>query len=199
MAAVPATLRPALASDSRFIAWGLDVAAGGLFTSMLGSHCARTLSEVVAVPATAFSYEHVTIAELDGHPTGFCQGWPYGTPGGSKEMARAAGPRVVRMAAIGVLGWPLFAALRRHGPGEWYLQAVAVQEQARGSGVGQALLGDALSRARSSGSSWLTLDVDVANTRARSLYERLGLATVSTSPSAPLIGGGRAHRMRVRL
>ena len=191
------TLRPARAADAALIAWGLDAAADGLFGSMLGRHTARILTEVIAQPATAFSYEHVTIAEMADDPVGCCQGWPTGTPAGSAELARAAGPRILRMGAIALLGWPLFSAMTRHDPGEWYVQAIAVRAQARGSGVGRVLFADALARARSSGSEWLTLDVDVANVRAMSLYSRLGLTVVSTSPRAVLLGGAQAHRMRV--
>jgi hypothetical protein len=72
------------------------------------------------------------LAEGAGCPVGFCQGWPYGTPAGTRELARAAGFRVLRLASVALFGWPLLAALDRHEAGEWYLQAVAVQEQARG-------------------------------------------------------------------
>ena len=70
---------------------------------------------------------------------------------------------------------------------------------ARGSGVGRALLGNAVGRARSAGCAALALDVDVANVRARALYERLGLAVVSTSARAVLLGGTRVHRMSAPL
>jgi ribosomal protein S18 acetylase RimI-like enzyme len=92
-------------------------------------------------------------------------------------------------------GWPVFAALDRHSPGEWYLQAIAVEPDARGSGVGLALISNAFVRAGRAGSTSLTLDVDAANVRARALYERQGLHVARTSPAAVLLGGARVRRM----
>jgi ribosomal protein S18 acetylase RimI-like enzyme len=109
----------------------------------------------------------------------------------------AARLRAIRAFSLAVLGWPVFAALERHQPGEWYLQAVAVRPQARGLGLGSTLLRDALTRAVAADCDTLTLDVDVANEGAIALYERLGLEVVSTSRRAVLLGDVRVHRMAV--
>ena len=97
--------------------------------------------------------------------------------------------------SLALLGRPVFSALDRHSPGEWYLQAIAVRSLARGSGVGRLLFADAFTRAARAGCETLALDVDAANVRARALYERLGLRVRSSSRKAVLLGGVRVHRM----
>ncbi len=192
-------LRPAAPADAAFIAWGLDEAAGGLFKAMLGRRSRTILAALVAEPGHQFSYQHVTVAAEGGDPRGFCAGWPAGTRSADGALVRAAGWRVVRLAAVAVLGWPVLAAMERHAPGEWYLQALAVTPPARGAGVGRRLIADAVARAAKAGCASLTLDVDAANAGARALYERLGLRVVSTSRPALLLGGVRTHRMRLVL
>jgi ribosomal protein S18 acetylase RimI-like enzyme len=192
-------LRPAGPHDTQFLAWGLDEAAGGLFTTMFGARSGAILATVVAQPEHAYSFQHATVAEVDGQERGFCQGWPYGTPAGDGALMRAGRIRSIRAAAVSILGRPALAALDRHAPGEWYLQAIAVHPAARGHGIGQALFAEAVTRARSAGCTTLTLDVDAANVRARSLYERLGLLVVSVSPRALLPGGTRVQRMSALL
>lgn len=195
----PVWLRPARPRDSPFLAWGLDEAAGGAFRTIFGARHREILSRVMGQPAHTYSFEHATVAEVGGEVHGFCQGWPTGTPHGDGALRRAAGIRSIRATAVVLLGWPLVAALARHAPDEWYLQAIAVNPDARGHGVGTALFADAVARARVAGCVTLALDVDTANVQACTLYERLGLVVVSTSARAVLLGGIRVHRMRVRL
>jgi predicted GNAT superfamily acetyltransferase len=97
------------------------------------------------------------------------------------------------------LGRPVFGALNRHSPGEWYLQAIAVLPPARGSGVGRCLISDAMARAVAAGCGTLALDVDAANVRAQALYVRLGLRVASTSSPATLLGGVQVCRMSAQL
>lgn len=194
-AATDVRLRAATASDAEFLAWGLDEAAGGLFTAMFGGRAPEILATVISEPAHEFSFEHAVVAQLAGSPVGFCQGMPYGTPGGSAGLMRAAGIRSIRAGVVALLAMPVLSALGRHAPGDWYLQAIAVRPVVRGSGVGRALFADAFERAGQSGCHRLTLDVEGGNTRARALYERLGLRVQSSSRKAVLLNGVRVHRM----
>lgn len=188
-------LRAATIGDADFLAWGLNEAAGGLFVTMLGRRAPAILGAVVSQPAHEFSFEHAVVAVKAGSPVGFCQGMPYGTPSGTDALMRVAGIRSIRAGAVALLGRPVFSALERHSPGEWYLQAIAVQSQSRGFGVGQMLFADAFRRAAVAGCHTLTLDVDATNTRARALYERLGLHVVHSSGKAVLLDGAQIHRM----
>ena len=195
MGAPEIVLRPASSADAEFLAWGLDEAAGGFFQTLFGRRWRTILTTVMAQPAHAFSFQHVVIAESAGVPVGMCQGFPPGTPSGLTELSRAAGLAMLRASTIALAGWPVMSALSTHGSDEWYLQAIAVKPEARGLGVGGLLFADAFARAGNAECSDLVLDVEMANVRARALYERLGLHVVSTSHKAVLLGGVRVQRM----
>ncbi len=192
-------LRPARPQDAEFLAWGIDEAAGGLFSKMYGSSSKAILASVVAQPGHQLSYQHAVCATVDGQLQGFYQGWPSGTPSADSELTRAAGLMAVRAAAVVLLAPLFFSGLGRHSPGEWYLQAIAVVPGARGGGVGHALLMDAIAKATAEGCNSVALDVDAANVRAQALYERMGFQVASTSRRALLLGGVRLHRMSVPL
>jgi ribosomal protein S18 acetylase RimI-like enzyme len=192
-------LRAAGSDDAEFLAWGLDEAADGLFAAMLGRRSSAILTAVMAQTGHQLSYEHAVVATMDGQLKGFCQGWPHGTPSADAELMRAAGLRALRATAVELIGWPVFRALSKHSPGEWYLQAIAVVPQIRGAGVGRRLVADAFARAATAGCDVVALDVDAANLRAQTLYARVGLRVVSTSPAAILLGGVQACRMTASL
>ncbi|MGB0411502.1 MAG: GNAT family N-acetyltransferase [Pikeienuella sp.] len=59
-------------------------------------------------------------------------------------------------------------------PGEFLMDGIAVAAEARGAGVGTALLAAVLDAARADGASYVRLDVIDSNPRARALYERTG-------------------------
>ncbi len=157
------------------------------------------LTTLAAEPTHEYSFQHSVIAQIQGRELGFCAGFPYGTPDGDDAFARAAGVRAVRAGALQLLGRPVFTALSHREPGQWYLQAIAVLPEARGAGVGRALMDDAFARASAADCTALVLDVDASNLGARRLYERLGLKVVSTSGRAVLLGGAQVHRMAVDL
>ncbi|MFN8061027.1 MAG: GNAT family N-acetyltransferase [Vicinamibacterales bacterium] len=72
-----------------------------------------------------------------------------------------------------------FILLQRHGVASApYVQSIGVAPDARGRGVGTALLGFAESLYESD-ARWLFICVSSFNTRARALYQRLGYAAVA--------------------
>ena len=74
-----------------------------------------------------------------------------------------------------------------------WLEDIFVEEHARGSGMGRALMEAALDRARERGCRRMELDVNEANPAALALYESLGFSQWSDPP------GGRNLLMRRRL
>ena len=108
---------------------------------------------------------------------------PWITLGRGEEDCRAAAvdpDYVTLVAKKGTL--PLgFARLHPRGvAGAPYLASIAVVAEARGLGVGSALLDASEGRFRSS--RWIFLCVSSFNTRARSLYERHGYRAVGELP-----------------
>jgi ribosomal protein S18 acetylase RimI-like enzyme len=61
---------------------------------------------------------------------------------------------------------------------ELYLDTIAVSEQARGHGIGSILLNTVIDFAREEGFLAVKLSVIDTNTRAKSLYERVGFQVV---------------------
>ena len=74
-----------------------------------------------------------------------------------------------------------------------WLEDIFVEEAARGSGLGRALMEAAFDRARERGCARMELDVNEANPAAVGLYESLGFEGWSDPP------GGRNLLMRRRL
>ncbi len=74
-------------------------------------------------------------------------------------------------------------------------QAIAVDKELRGDGVGSVLMDSFEKRARDSGSTRLSLDVSAKNEDARRFYERRGMAVASQWPKRLSIPGLRFYRM----
>ena len=79
------------------------------------------------------------------------------------------------------------------GADDCWLEDIYVAPEARGSGVGRALVEAAFERARERGCLRIELDVNEANLAAVALYESLGFENFSDPP------GGRNLLMRRRL
>ncbi|MDZ8274826.1 GNAT family N-acetyltransferase [Microbacterium aquimaris] len=69
---------------------------------------------------------------------------------------------------------------RRERPGVLVLDGISVAAEARGHGIGSALLGRARTLAHDHDCRWVELSVIDQNPRARALYERLGFRAVHT-------------------
>lgn len=82
------------------------------------------------------------------------------------------------------------------------VEVLAVREDARGRGIGSALIAAAVERAAGEGADRVLLEVVDTNGRARALYERLGFRCVRTVRSGVLTGGAgyrAVHFMRLDL
>ena len=188
--AVPGT------ADARAVAWDLETATEGMFSVMLGSRWQQILTAVIDQPGHAWSVERARIAEGDGELRGVLLGGPAGIPEPDDSLGLPWGLTRVRLTAVGVAFQPLLSFMHHHDPGEWYVTAVSVTPEARGEGVGAALLDDAVARARDEGMTSIALDVDAKNSGARRLYERHGFVVTGTSSPAWLARGVRVQRMR---
>lgn len=94
---------------------------------------------------------------------------------------------------------PLFRLFARPiGPGRFLLDGIVVRAEARGHGIGAALIERVAGLARERGASELRLDVAIGNDRARALYERRGFRVVGMRGGAlspALLGRPRAAVM----
>ncbi len=192
-------LRPARVdrADGERFARYLDQAADRTFRALLGPQSVRIIAEAFLAPGHDLSHEHVTFAEVDGGVVGMLSGYSGAQHAASTDepLVEAAGFRKYRMAVLHRLGARIFNFMDRLPAGDWYVQAVAVDEAGRGKGVGSALLAHAEQTARAAGSQRLALDVAVNNDGARRLYERLGYAVESSSKPIPFVASAAVHRM----
>ncbi|NNC78587.1 MAG: GNAT family N-acetyltransferase [Acidimicrobiales bacterium] len=200
MSSEPPTLRPArpVLDDGRSYAGYLDTAAEGFFRAMLGGQVERIVAEAFLQTGHDLSHEHVTFAERDGRIVGMVSGYTAEEHAQSSDqvLVEAAGPaRAARMAILSVVGRPVLQFLEHVPEGDFYLQAVAVDDHQRGSGIGTMLIDHIEARAKESGCSRLVLDVSADNDGARRLYERLGMTVGAESPHPPLMPNMRAQRM----
>ncbi len=92
-------------------------------------------------------------------------------PGNTILLATAADGTV-----IGCLQLTLIAGVSRLGATRAQIEGVRVAATARGQGVGEAMVQEAIARARAAGATLVQLTSDVRRTDARRFYERLGFA-----------------------
>ncbi len=74
-----------------------------------------------------------------------------------------------------------------HAAADCWLEDLYVDERARGSGLGRALVEAVADRARERGCARVELDVSESNPAALALYEGLGFATGKDSGSRDLL------------
>lgn len=188
-------IRDAQPLDAPLIAWDLETATDRMFSIMLGDRWKAILTRAVSEPGTSWSIARARIAEVDGSPVGVILSGPANEPAPSDSLGLPWGWTRLRSSVVGFTFLPFLSFMKHHEPGEWYITAVSVMPEARGRGVGSALLRDAAEQASAAGMTSLTLDVDEKNDTAKRLYSREGFALVATSPRAWLAGGIRVQRM----
>ena len=96
---------------------------------------------------------------------------------------------------VGTLSDPLFRIIDRLEKGEFYLQAIAVDPDQRGAGIGGVHLDHIDAEAKAGDSVLLVLDVSAKNPGAKRLYERRGFEAVSKWPKRRWVPGIRLLRM----
>jgi ribosomal protein S18 acetylase RimI-like enzyme len=122
---------------------------------------------------TDFSYQNVTVAEVDGDVVGMIAAYAMGP-------AEAPGDE---------LDFDVDPVLRPYQvleqPNSYYVSGMALLPPWRGRGIGTRLLGLACERARALGLPQVSLIVFERNSGARRLYERLGFRELMREPVVP--------------
>jgi len=151
---------------------------------MLGRRVADIIATAYMQPNNDFSHQNVTFAESDELIVGMVSGYAAGEHRCFSDLPlkHAAGNRALRMRGVGILCAPLLRFLGTHAEDDFYLQAMIVDKEHRGEGVGSALIDCIEGRARATGSTRLSLDVSAKNEGARRLYERRGMTVESGWP-----------------
>lgn len=159
----PVHLRPAVPEDRDYIAWGILTAVGFEAPSQTQLQQTATLCLREDV---LYSYRNTFIAEYDGKVSGMLCCYP------GEDYLRLRGntfPLIAKDFGVDFSGMEA-----ETGPGEFYLDSVAVFPEFRRRGIAGALLLHGMRQAASLGIARCTLVVSPEKPMARKLYESLG-------------------------
>jgi ribosomal protein S18 acetylase RimI-like enzyme len=175
----------------------LNEAAEGFFRFMLGREAGHIIARAFIEPGHDLSYQNVTFAECKSVIVGMVSGYTTKQHRRSSRqpLEEAAGRHYLRMKIVMILFAPLMRIIDSVADGDFYLQAIAVDKEFRGDGVGSLLMNSLEERAHASGSTRLSLDVSTRNKKARRFYERHGMTVESQWPKRLPIPGLRFYRM----
>lgn len=192
-------LRPAKPTMEEGLAFAryLDEAAEGFFRFMLGRHARHIIATAFLQPGHDLSHQHVTFAEHENAVVGMASGYTAKQHRASsrRPLEEAAGKRNLRMRMVLILFAPLMRVIDSVADEDFYLQAIAVDRELRGAGLGSILMDHSEGRARSSGSRRLALDVSAKNESARRFYLRRGMTVESQWPRHLPIRALKLYRM----
>lgn len=193
------SLRPAQPTTAEGLTFAryLDTAADGIFRFKLGSDSDRVLATAYLTPGHDLSFDRVTFADVGGEIVGMASAYSSQQHEQSSEspLLSAAGWRAIRMATVSTALFRLFRFIEAVDDGDYYLQALAVDAEQRGLGIGSTLFRHTEERARDAGCGRLMLVVAVDNENAQRLYERMGMTVVASSPRSMILPDGQVHRM----
>ena len=175
----------------------LNMAAEDFFQFMLGKNFDNIIARAYLLPGHDLSFENVRFAELDGEIVGMFSGFTATQHRQSTKdiLLQTAGAWHLRFRIIKLLFEPMMNILDSMEDGDFYLQAIAVDQSRRGQGIGSYLLHEVDTHARHSGAKRLALDVADKNINARALYERKGFGVISSWPKSRLLSMFKLHRM----
>ncbi len=106
---------------------------------------------------------------------------------GLGEVLVAAGDRDGRiLGTVMLVGWPHGEILT--GPGEAEIRALAVRRDARGAGIGKALVAAVIDRAAGRGVRYLVLSTQPGMKAAHRLYEQAGFTRLPERDWSPMPG-----------
>ena len=114
-------------------------------------------------------------------------------------LKQAAGRWNLRLRIVSVFFAPLMRIISSIADDNFYLLAIAVDEELRGKGIGSILIDSIEEQARANGATRLTLDVSANNEGARHFYDRHGFAVESQWPKRLHLPALRFHRMTKEL
>lgn len=175
----------------------LDEAAEGFFRFMLGQRSEHIIATAFTQPNHDLSYQNVTFAERDKVIVGMVSGYTAEQHHSSSHqpLKQASGKCNLRMRIVLVLFAPLMRIINSIADDDFYLQAIAVDKKHRGEGIGCILMDSIEDKARTSGSTRLSLDVSAKNDEACRFYEHRGMVVESQWPKRVPIPGLKFYRM----
>ena len=175
----------------------LDEAAEGFFRFMLGRRAEHIIAKSFLQGDHDLSHRNVTFAEHEDAIVGMISGYTAEQHRASshRPLKKAAGRHNLRMGVVLFVFAPLMRIIDSIADEDFYLQAIAVDKELRGVGLGSILMDYLERRAISSGSTRLALDVSAKNEGARRFYERRAMVVESQWPKRLPIRALKFYRM----
>jgi ribosomal protein S18 acetylase RimI-like enzyme len=191
MTDTPCHIRPAkpITEEGLIFARLANVAASNGFRYLFGPRVEEIIAAAYVEPNNDFSHEFALLAEVEGKAVGMASGYTAKQHEACTEEAinRAVTRNALRVAIVGAMVSPMFRFMHTYDEGDFYLQFLAVEEDARGRGVGAALIDAMRARGRESGSTHYAVDVAARNAAAKRLYEREGFAVHDRWPRSRIM------------
>ncbi|MEO6149798.1 MAG: GNAT family N-acetyltransferase [Mucilaginibacter sp.] len=166
-------IRQALPTDAPIIAQLIVAAMGELAAKFInGTDPAKALplfEHFAAMTANQYSYDCTLVYEDE---TGVC-GIISGYNGGDLDILRADFLKYIRTVYNNT-----YQPENETGPGEFYIDCLAVMPQHRGKGIGKQLISALIDKAKTLGQNTVGLLVNQGNPKAEKLYLELGFQKV---------------------
>ena len=162
----------------------LNEASEGFFKSILGIKTYEIIADAFVKSNNEYSFEKVTMIEYKSQIVGMVSGYTYAEKKGFKRNILSQFPKgaKLRIMMFSVVGRILSYFLGPRGEEDYYLQAIAVNSEMRGKGLGQRLLNSSRDIAIRKGSKTLSLDVSSKNEKAIISYHKFGMRIFSFWP-----------------
>lgn len=190
------SIRRATPADAPFLSWIAIAAARshvprGFWDVLAGDdsdRCQELLEQLILADAPSWwHWSGFWVAEREGRPGAALSGF---------DPARLVAPDVAVPAAAQAAGFgraalaeafarcsPLFSCMHEPSPGAWVVESVATRPEARGAGLGAALVAHVLAEGRAHGHALAQLSLMIGNASAQRLYERHGFAVAAEKRS----------------
>jgi ribosomal protein S18 acetylase RimI-like enzyme len=160
-----------------------DETAEGFFKSMLGVDAYRIIADAYVKSNNEYSFENIAFAEYRNIIVGMVSGYTTS----EKQSFRKKILKNKSTLSFSVVSRFLSRFLGPKVKGDYYLQAIIVDEKMRGKGVGESLINCIEDKAIEKAAIILSLDVSNKNDKAMALYKRQGMTVDSHWPNLPLI------------
>ena len=165
-------IRDATLDDAPFIARvvlvGIDMLDLDAVLPDEQRHLYEHLIEICRMDDTLYSYRNTRIAEVDGNRVGALVAY---------DGARYAKMREKTFGLVKqTSGMDLNHNAMETGPGEFYLDSMAILSEYRGASIGKMLMNDRVDYALNNGFQKVTLLVDKDKPHLQNYYESLGFA-----------------------
>jgi len=162
----------------------LNEASEGFFKSMLGKETYEIIAEAYVKSNNDYSYENALMIEYNNEVVGMVSGYTKSEKECFKKkvLSQSSKGSKFKILMFSFIGRILSRFL---GPrkDDFYIQAIAINNQLRGKGLGQKLLEHITEKAIEKGSKTLSLDVSSKNAKAIKSYNKFGMIVSSKWPN----------------